>query len=603
MTRNPGFSPVMSTLSLIVLIGTLIAATSAAPSTPSVWASVAMIMHGERTPVRSGLQDTLTPLGAQEMYAQGNAFRSRYLASGTPTNTSEGRITTRAAIKGIARNVYEHEQLSILSLPDAHIAAGAAAFMQGLYPPITQAFAADTGGTNISYSTISGNTTQYPLGGYQYPIIETLGLSDDRSIDVRGNTECPQWKISTTYVMQLDPYMQALEQASRPGYTSLFSTPPLNDGDISLAHVNFWNAYDIYDYVRYRYSHEQAVYDGLQDVYAQRIEFLEMYARLQQLNMTSNQAVSGLQKGDMIRTIAGRTFARRVVDALEANGNFAGYSNKLTLLFSSQEPFLSFFSLAGLQKPNQTLSTTPFWSLPENGAAMVFELVGDQPNEPDTYPTEENLYVRFLYRENAEPGTPFLEYPLFGLAEGDTRVTYSYFKQEMAKFGIDTATWCSICGSIQSFCDWQTTKTTPTVGEAIRSAVQKPVVAGIIGAIIVLAVLGLVVVSAAVLGGFRIHRAGGGAGGKDGNGRIAGLGGFKAAEKMASDPDLAVSGRGVRHERQGSWELRDGREVSGAGGQTGIAVDKSASTFQAKPIDDDAISVMGASPVKPRESV
>ncbi|OHE97020.1 hypothetical protein CORC01_07629 [Colletotrichum orchidophilum] len=595
----------MSTLSLIVFIGTLIATTSAQSSNPSVWASVAMVMHGERTPLRSELQDALTPMGAQEMYAQGSAFRSRYLASGTPTNVSEGRITSRAAIKGIARNVVDHDQLSILSLPDAHIAAGAVAFMQGLYPPITQAFAADTGGTNISYSTLTGNSTQYPLDGYQYPIIETLGLADDRSIDIRGNTDCPQWKISTTYIMQLDPYMQALDQASSSGYTSLFSTPPLNDGTISLSHVDFWNAYDIYDYVRYRYSHEQAVYDAMQDEYAQRIEFLEMYARLQQLNMTSNQAVSGLVKGDMIRTIAGRTFARKVVDALEANGDFGGYSNKMTLMFSSQEPFLSFFSLANLQNQNQTLSS-PFWNIPENGAAMVFELVGDQPNQPDTYPTEENLYIRFLYRENAEPDTPFQEYPLFGLSDAeDSRVTYSYFKQEMLKFGIDTATWCSICGSIQSFCDWEITRTTPTVGEAIRSAAQKPVVAGIIGAIIVLAVLGLVVVSAAVLGGFRIHRAGGGIGGsksgKEG-GRIAGLGGFRAAEKMASDPDLAVSGRGVRHERQGSWELRDGREVTS--GQSGIAVDKSASTFQAKPVDDDdANSVMGASPVKPREDV
>lgn len=141
-----------------------------------------MIMHGERTPLRSELQDTLTPRGAQQLYAQGSAFRARYLASGTPTNISEGRITSRAAIRDVARNVIEHEQLSIFSVPDAHVVAGATAFMQGLYPPITQAFAAETGGTNISLSTLSGNLTQYPLGGYQYPVIETLGVLDERSI-------------------------------------------------------------------------------------------------------------------------------------------------------------------------------------------------------------------------------------------------------------------------------------------------------------------------------------------------------------------------------------------------------------------------------------
>ncbi|KZL70946.1 histidine acid phosphatase [Colletotrichum tofieldiae] len=592
----------MGALSLAVLMGVLLSTTSAQSSNPSVWASVAMVMHGERTPLRSELQNTLTPQGARQLYAQGSAFRMRYLASGTRTNVSEGRITSRAAIKGVARNVIEHEQLSILSVPDAHVVAGANAFMQGLYPSITQAFAADTGGANISYSTLSGNSTQYPLDGYQYPVIETLGFSDERSVAIRGNTECPQWTISTTTIMQRDPYMDNLYEASLPGYQALFSTPPLNDGIISLSNANFWDAYNLYQYVRYRYSHEQAIYDAMQDDYAQQSQFLMMYARQQQLNMTSNQAVSGLKKGDMIRTIAGRTLARKVVDAFKANGNYAGYSNKMTLMFSSHEPFMSFFSLAKLQREDQTL-LSPFWNIPENGAAMVFELIGDQPDEPNTYPTEENLYVRFLYRENANADTPFKEYSLFGLSDTETRVTYSYFKQEMLRFGVDISTWCSICGSVQSFCEWRTTKTQPTVGESIRSAVQKPVVAGVIGAAIVLAVLGLVVVAAAVLGGFRIHRAGPGAGpeAKGQDSRVAGLGGFKAAEKMASDPDLSISKRGVHHERQGSWELRDGLDVTT--GQAGIVVDKSSSTFRSKSIDEDAISVLGASPVKPRENV
>ncbi|GKT47125.1 uncharacterized protein ColSpa_07306 [Colletotrichum spaethianum] len=588
----------MGALSLVLLMGALLSTTSAQSSNPSVWASVAMVMHGERTPLRSELQNVLTPQGAQQLYAQGNAFRMRYLSSGTRTNVTEGRITSRAPIKGIARNVIEHEQLSILSVPDAHIAASASSFMQGLYPPITQVFASDTGGMNISYSTLSGNSTQYPLDGYQYPIIETLGFSDERSVSIQGNTDCPQWRISTTSVMQLDPYMESLYEASLPGYQSLFSTSPLNDSTIPPYSANFWDAYNLYEYVRYRYSHEQAIYDAMKADYAQHSEFLLMYARQQQLNMTSNQAVSGLKKGDMIRTIAGRTLGRKVVDAFEANGNFAGYSNKMTLMFSSHEPFMSFFSLAQLQQENQTL-TSPFWNIPDNGVAMVFELIGDQPNEPDAYPTEDNLYVRFLYRENADPNTPFKEYSLFGLSNNtETRVTYSYFKQEMLKFGVDVSTWCSICGSVQAFCEWRTTKTPPTVGEVIRSAVQKPAVAGVIGAVIVLAVLGLVVVVAAVLGGFRIHRAA--AGPKDRGGRIARLGGFKAAEKMASDPDLSISKRGVHHERQGSWELRNGRDVVTS--QVGIVMGKSSSSVRTKSIDS-GMSVLGASPVTPRENI
>ncbi|WYZ36701.1 hypothetical protein EsH8_II_000207 [Colletotrichum jinshuiense] len=595
----------MSAQSTILFLSALLATASALSTGPTVWGSVAMIMHGERTPLRGVLSNDLTPLGAQQMYAQGNAFRIRYLSSTAPTNASESRITSRAAIKGIARNGIEHQQLSILSLPDAHIAAGAIAFMQGLYPPITQVFPAEAGGTNISYSTFTGNSTQYPLDGYQYPRIETLGESDERSVYIRGNTDCPQWQISTQHIMRADPYMHGLYESSYPTYQALFTSYPLNDGAVSPAIANFWDAYNIYDYVRYRYSHEQPIHDAMQSTYVNTSEFLAMYARQQQLNMTSNQAVSGLKRGDMIRTIAGRTLARKVVDALEANGRYDGYSNKMTLMFSSQEPFLSFFSLAKLQSRDPTLSN-PFWDVPDNGAAMVFELIGDQPNRTGAYPTEDNLYIRFLYRENAAPDTPFREHSLFGRSDSDTRVTYGYFKQEMLKFGVDFSDWCAICNARLPFCERPAADTPKTIVEAIRSAVQKPFVAGIIGAVIVLAVLGLVVLAGGILGGFRIRRTEkkDKGEGKDKDGPTPGLGGFKAAEKMASDPDLSVSSRGVRHERQGSWELCEGRIVATG---TGAVADKSWPNFQAKAVDadddDDAASVMGASPVKPREGV
>ncbi|KAK2013687.1 phosphoglycerate mutase-like protein [Colletotrichum eremochloae] len=597
----------MGPSSLVLLASALLSTTSAQSSNPSVWASVAMVMHGERTPLRSELKNTLTPQGAQQLYAQGNAFRLRYLTSGTMMmNVSEGRITPQIPIQGMARNVLEHEQLTILSAPDSHIVTGANAFMQGLYPPITTAFAANAGGANISYSTLTGNSTQYPLDGYQYPVIETMGFSNEGSVAIRGNTECPQWRVSTTTVMQADPSMKKLYEASLPGYRSLFSTPPLNDGVIPLSSASFWDAYNLQQYVSYRYLHEQAIYDAMKDGYAQQSQFLMTYARQQQLNMTSNQEVSGLQKGDMIRTIAGRTLARKVVDAFRANENYPTRASKMTLMFSSHEPFMSFFSLAQLQQGDIN-PLSPFWNIPQDGAAMVFELIGDKPdaNDANTYPTEENLYVRFLYRENADPTTPFKEYALFGLADTETRVPYSRFKQEMLKFGVDVSAWCKICGSAQYFCQWRTTQ--PTVGEAIRSAVEKPFVAGIIGAVIVLAVLGLAAVAAILVGGFRIQRP-----------RTPGtvsmprprresripmlFGGFKGAEKMASDADLSVSKGGVHHERHGSWELRDGPNVTS--GQNNLGVGKSTWSFRNKSVDEGSIAGgLGAHPVRPREDV
>ncbi|KAK2735408.1 histidine acid [Colletotrichum kahawae] len=593
----------MYTPSVIVLAAALLATATAQSSNPTVWASVALMMHGERTPLRSELSDVLTPRGAQQLYAQGNAFRTRYLSGITPTNSSESRVTSRAPIRDIAPNVVDHVQLHILSLPDAHVVAGAQAFLQALYPPISHTFAVDTGGSNVSFSTTSGNYTEYPLDGYQYPVIQTAGYLDQRSIGLRGNTECTQWQVSTQVDMTRDPDMLKMYNSTKAKYQSFFTTPPLNDGVYSLANANFWDAYNIWDYIRYRHSHEEAVYNALMNTYVNDSQFLQIYSRQQQLALYSAQKPSGLTKGDMIRTVAGMSFAKQVVDALKANGNFGGCSRKLTLLFSSQEPFLSFFSLAQLQQGNTSFSS-PFWNVPEPGAAMVFELIGDEPDRPDSYPKDSNLYVRFLYRKNADPSTPFEEYALFGSPAAEPRVTFSYFKQEMLKFGVDVTTWCSMCASSQPFCSARSTEA-PTIGAAIRAVVRKPYVAGIIGAAIILAVLGLVV-AAFVLAGFRIRRVGK-EDNKDGHQPAASLGGFKAAEKMASDPDLSLSKRGVPHERHGSWELREGRDVV-TGGQhhgAGISVDKSssASSVHSKDLDDDGASVMGASPVTPRESV
>ncbi|KAK2058394.1 phosphoglycerate mutase-like protein [Colletotrichum caudatum] len=592
----------MGLLSFVLIASALLPATSAQSSNPSVWASVAMIMHGERTPLLSELQDTLTPQGAQQLYAQGDAFRLRYLTSQKLLmNSSVSRITSRFPIQGMARNVLEHEQLAILSAPDSHIVAGANAFMQGLYPPITKAFAADTGGTNISYSTLTGVSAQYPLDGYQYPVIETLGSSDERSVFIRGNTECPQWNVSTTTDMQLDPDMKKLYETSLPRYQSLFTTPPLDDGVVSPSSASFWDAYNIQQYVSYRYSHEQAVYDEMKDGYEQQSEFLMMYARLQQLNMTSNQAVSGLQKGDMIRTIAGRTLAQKVADALWADGNPAGSSKKMTLMFSSHEPFLSFFSLAQLQQGEPTLPN-PFWNIPQNGAAMVFELIGDEPDtagdDASAYPTEENLYVRFLYRENADPNTPFKEYALFGLADTETPVPYGRFKQEMLKFGVDAPAWCKICGSVQSFCRSRTAQ--PTVGESICSSVQKPFVAGIIGAVIVLATLGLAAAAAIFVGGFRIQRPRMEPRSRRESQITMLFRGLRAAEKTASDPDMSVSRRGSHHERQGSWELHDGPDVTS--GKPDFGLGKSTWGFPNRSVGS-LNTMVGSPPIGPKEHV
>jgi hypothetical protein len=139
-------------------------------------------MHGERTPLEGNLSIALTPLGAQQMFAQGAAFRQRYLQDPAGANQTENRITTRESIHGISRIAIDNNQLDIIASKDSFIATGALAFIQGLYPPIPQAFSPGVGGNNVSYSTDTNNFTEYPLGGYQYPAIDAVSLLDEQSV-------------------------------------------------------------------------------------------------------------------------------------------------------------------------------------------------------------------------------------------------------------------------------------------------------------------------------------------------------------------------------------------------------------------------------------
>lgn len=145
-----------------------------------VWSSVGWILHGERTPYYLPNTPTLTSLGAQQMFSQGSMFRARYLQTGSFAQDEEGGIDS-APIVGIEKNAIDNSQIEILSTTDSFIFTGALAFMQGLYPPIEQAFA-DNSGDMDSAILANGTLVNYPLNGYQYPNIRTASVQDPEAI-------------------------------------------------------------------------------------------------------------------------------------------------------------------------------------------------------------------------------------------------------------------------------------------------------------------------------------------------------------------------------------------------------------------------------------
>lgn len=174
-------APALSILLSIAILSLGISAQPVDPLNAKVWAVVAYINHGEKTPTLGGLDNVLTPMGARQMWRQGSAFRNRYL--GTLNSTSFSNSTGNSTIQGIARDAINNDQLTILSQTDEWVAGGAVAFLQGLYPPNTDSFNSLAGGAEMAQNVLSGSDpTDYPLGGYQYPNIETLSMSDSASV-------------------------------------------------------------------------------------------------------------------------------------------------------------------------------------------------------------------------------------------------------------------------------------------------------------------------------------------------------------------------------------------------------------------------------------
>jgi hypothetical protein len=366
-------------------------------------------------------------------------------------------------------------------------------------------------------------------------------------------------------------------------------------GAFPLSMANFFYATDLYEYAAYLYNHDNSTHSKMTFV---DLEMLSMYAGLQQRDLNGNLSASGSVSGDMIRAISGRTLAAKVLERLKLNMATRGSSSKLNLLFGSFEPFTAFFALAGLVNGPSAANFAP---LPKPGAAMVFELFSVGGN--GSYPSMSNLWVRFLYRNSSIDGTEFVEYSLFGNGNSQSSMRYSDFASGMQAISINgISAWCNVCGSINLFCSGLQSNTgggsasPATVGSSNGRGATDQIIAGVIGAAVTFAVVGLLLLLACMLGIVRFSTA-------RKEGRNGTLGGFKGAEKMASDTDLAYAKGGVRHERTGSWELRKAAEEGVATTHAGVAVRKDHISPGTKSIDDDAISVMGATPVKPRENV
>ncbi|KJZ71970.1 hypothetical protein HIM_08650 [Hirsutella minnesotensis 3608] len=433
------FSLASAAVFLASLLAGTVAGDDGAEGT-KVWAVVAYVNHGERTPFIGGLQTVLTPEGAQQMWRQGNAFRNRYLTGSSNGSRSDGA----APIQKISANVLDNTQVAVVSQSNDWVVGSAMAFMQGLYPPRTDAFVAAAGGEDLGRNLANGTSeTNYPLGGYQYPMIRTLSPQESSFVASQGGLVCFNRRREIANNLNNSQSMQEAIKQHKSFYHGLFSSPPLQ-GLMPLDRAGYENALDIYELVDYMYNHNQTVYDRLEDA-QNTLDTLQALAFTAERARISPPSGSSDEKLDTLYSVAGRTLATQLARlVLSATGSEGRAGSKMAFLFGSMRPLLSFLSVAGLLTSGNA-SSSRLSRLPEPGASIVLEVISSGPfNASTPLPETDALQVRFSYKPSADSNAAFERHPLFG--SGST-MPYRAFIRQMRLEGVTPLQWCDVCGA------------------------------------------------------------------------------------------------------------------------------------------------------------
>lgn len=192
------------------------------------------------------------------------------------------------------------------------------------------------------------------------------------------------------------------------------------------------------------------------------------------------------------------------------NATIAGKGKqKIGVQFGAYATFSSFFGLADVQKANPDLR-----SIVDYASSMTFELFTNASTSVSSsdYPSADEIYVRFLFSNGtASADSEPIAYPLFG---GEQNViSWNDFTTGMDEFAIrDTEHWCDVCGNTEGTCAAYASDASNNGDSSASSASSKsaggnglsPVVNGVIGAMVTLAVVLGLEALVLLVGGYRI---------------------------------------------------------------------------------------------------
>lgn len=363
----------------------------------------------------------MTNLGANQNYDSGAFYRQRYLVDG-----AEDRIA------GISSDLARSSQL-YASAPDQHVLFQTATnFLQGLYPPLE-----DIDEALSTEELVNGTEVSDPLNGHQFILIHGEDKKSPDTIWIKGDEACPIYETASAAYEDSEEYQQIMYDTA--SFYSSFE--PLLADIMGAENVTYEHAYDVFDLLHVASIHNSSVASEIDS------------ADLNQLRYLANQWEWGhnYNASDANRSIGGKSLAGGILDQLDEVVSDSA-AVKFSLLAGSYDTFMSFFGLTDLH----TLSDN-FTGLPHYAATMAFELFTDGDDESFPENAEQDLRVRFLFRNGTDASEKLNSYPLFGEDADD--YSYGEFKDRLGGLAInDVAEWCSVCEAETYFCAAETAR-------------------------------------------------------------------------------------------------------------------------------------------------
>lgn len=403
--------------------------------------------HGDRT--AKGLPPTkLTDLGYHQEYLTGAFFHERYVSA-----------SSQHQIDGISSSVVDLAQVTASAPQDTVIQISGQAFLQGLYPPI---------GRTANETLRNGTVIHSPLGGYQLIPISNVesGTGSEDKTWLQSTSACKNALLSSNEYYSSDSYEQ-LSSTTGSLYQSLESY--LNQ-TISSKKLNFKDAYTIWDLLNVASIHN-ATSNLPSD---QVMHELSALANIHEFNLAYNSS-------EPIRAVAGLSLAGQVLTALNQT-IVSGGKTKLSVQFGAYSTFLSYFGLAGLAKDAR------FTGIPVYASSMVWELVTNATG-PEM-PSDSEINVRFMFHNGTsiEGSTQLEAHPLF--EQSALEIPWTEFVASTQRFAITSQEqWCQACGNTDGVCSSSISTSAPS-NFPTSSGGMTPPVAGVIGAMVTLGVLG-----------------------------------------------------------------------------------------------------------------